>query len=180
MYKVGIIGHSPDNFINQELSIKSVEDTIDLIHHQYGKVNYTTNIEGQPESLNNGLTINIPGEIGTGLWAGQVCFSKHIKYHLFLPFLLEMTSESWYEKQKQQLYILYGAANSVSVQSIIFDKTLLEFAYLPIIDDSNFTVAFWEGRRQGRTYNAIKYALKNNKVVLNGTQNLRLIINRDI
>jgi hypothetical protein len=36
-----------------------------------------------------------------------------------------------------------------------------------MIDDCSFLVTFWNGRKQGKTFEAIKHAFKNNKMVYN-------------
>ena len=45
---------------------------------------------------------------------------------------------------------------------------------------SDFVIAFWNGKKQGVTYENIKYALKKSKITLNGFEDLKLITNEDL
>lgn len=181
MYKVGIIGHSPENFADQDSVIRSIKRIVDLVYHQYGKLNYHFNRDGIMEHINNSLVVNIPATLGAGMWAGKACLENNIKYHLFLPFPHEITSQFWYDNQKSDLNALFRGSYETSTQS--FDQNDGDKAIFitnkAVIDNSNFTVAFWEHGRLGKTSEAIKYALANNKLILDGMNDLKLITNED-
>jgi len=44
-----------------------------------------------------------------------------------------------------------------------------------LVDSSDFLLAFWVGKKRGGTFNAIKYALDQSKLVYNGLNNNSLI-----
>lgn len=181
MYKVGIIGHSTENFIDQDSAARSVKRAIDLVYHQYGRLNHFLNIDGMIEYRNDSLVINIPATLGAGLWAGLACLESKVKYHLFLPFPHEITSQFWYDGQKAELNSLFRCSYETSTQSfdtIDGDKAIMA-TNRAVIDNSNFIIAFWEQGRVGKTADSIKYALNSNKLVLNGMEELELITNAD-
>jgi hypothetical protein len=49
-----------------------------------------------------------------------------------------------------------------------------------MVDDANFTIAFWVGKKRGGTMNAMKYSLKESKFVLNAMDNLRPLFKEDL
>ncbi|MFA5023363.1 MAG: SLOG family protein [Patescibacteria group bacterium] len=167
MYKIGIIGHSPENFsIPSKETVKNmINDTISLLASQY----------------NTDVIFNIIGEIGVGLWAVEEVLNikgAH-KYHIYLPFTQEITSEDWYDEQKELLK--KGCDNARSITICNSKKTPQdEQPYRPLIQDSNFIIYFWNGKKQGKTFDAIKYALETNKMALNALNDLKLITNKNI
>lgn len=163
MYKIGIIGHSPEHFSFCEETIKNIEDVIGLLSFQYGQDN-------------NSVIFNILGEIGTGIWAAKYIRDSAVsKYHMFLPYSQEIVSKDWYDEQKVELTELYNKAYSITICNQPW-----AYALKNLVDDSNFVVCFWTGKKQGNTFHAIEYALKSNKMVLHGLNGLKLITNDDI
>ena len=45
---------------------------------------------------------------------------------------------------------------------------------------ADFVIAFWYRKKQGVTFENIKYALSKNKITLNGFKDLKLITNEDL
>lgn len=181
MYKIGIIGHNPEDFIDQDNAIRSIDRTIELLFHQYGRMNQSLDRDGIFHNHNTSLVINILGNIGTGIWAGKACKKHGAKYHLFLPFPHEITSQFWYENQKSELNDIFLSSYETSTQSFDQDEgSAFANAYASLVDNSNFVVAFWEHMRIGKTFDAIKYALDTNKLVLDGMNELKLITNSDL
>ena len=168
MYKIGIIGHSPEHFSNPEPEdVRGIIGrTIEVLYFQYGE----------------GVIFNIAGEIGVGLWAAEECLNQNAryKYHMFIPYPLETMSQDWYKYQVELLNECYNKAYSITVCGQMKGNIEKHETYKRLIDDSNFIICFWIGKRQGKTFEAIKYALSVNKMVLNGLDQLRLITNKDI
>lgn len=153
MYKVGVVGHTPDVF--GQAADRRVQGALDTLSFQYGE----------------GLVYNISVNIGVGLWAAKHCLDTNKKYHLFLPYLPEVLSEHWYDKQKEDLDRVYKYADALSIIKPttddgrgFFDNTVNEH----IVENSNFTIVFWDGRKQGHTYDTIEYSFKNNRMVIDG------------
>ena len=57
MYKVGIVGHGPEEFSDHNRIERKIFKTLDLLKFQYGQ----------------DLIVNIGSEIGVGQWAGNAC-----------------------------------------------------------------------------------------------------------
>lgn len=161
MYKVGIIGHKPE-----DLGFPGVEnklrDTLDTLVFQY----------------KNDLVLNIGGERGIGLWAGNYCLEHNTKYHLFLPCSVEKFSEFWYDEQKNILQNQFKMARSVTICSTDSNNENERDALL--IDNSNFIIVFWTGKKIGRTFDAIRYALVSNKIIISGLDELKLLTSADL
>ncbi|KKN00415.1 hypothetical protein LCGC14_1138030 [marine sediment metagenome] len=163
MYKIGIIGHSPDHFSDRQSVQRTVVRTIDRLGLQYGE---------------SEVVFNIAGEIGIGLWASSECLNRIYKYHLFLPYSLEDTCQHWYDDQKSTLDMNFKHAYSLT--TCYPNTEWADKSYELLIDDSNFVVCFWTGRKQGKAYDAIRYALRTNKLALHGLDELKLITNIDV
>ena len=170
MYRIGIIGHGPEHFADVESTRRTVRDTIDLLRHHYG----TDNDEK--------LIFNVAGNIGVGQWAAEKCLEDGDRYHLFLPFQPEIVAEHWYNEQQQALFEHYKYARGLSICSpkppVSSEEYDIQcgYSYEDLADASNFIVAFWVGKKQGKVYNAIKYAqINSQKLVLDGLNELKLI-----
>lgn len=161
MYKIGVIGNGPERFVFKDRVLRSIERTIDLLVYQYGDV-----------------VFNVKAAIGVGLWVAETCFVQERKYHLFLPFRLDKTSEHWYEAQSKILAEAFNRAYSLTICHP--DDTVDEHTYQRLIDESNFVVCFWAGNKSGCTADAIRYGLENNKIMLDGLNELKLLTNRDL
>lgn len=162
MYKIGIIGHSAEHFTDSDNVRSIIERTIELLGYQYKK---------------DQLIFSIVGETGVGLWAAQLSFDLGYKYHMFLPYPLEQTHQHWYDDQKNSLVKYCNSAYSLTTCRA--DSSEEDMAHKLLIDESNFTICFWIGKKQGKTYDAIKHAHKSNKLILNGLEELKLITNLD-
>ena len=170
MYKIGIVGHSPENISMPEDKVKrTIRQTIDLLNYQY----------------NTDVIFNVMGEIGVGLWAAEECIdlpNDHdgtpFRYHIFLPYPQEMTAEYWYDDQKELLRKCCN--NAYSITTCEFQRGLSGHSYQDLVFDSNFLICFWTGKKQGKTFETIRFALQNNKIVLNGLHELKLITNKNI
>jgi uncharacterized phage-like protein YoqJ len=163
MYKIGIIGHSLEHFKDHDSVQSAIRRTIDLLGYQYGIAD---------------VVFAVHGNVGVGMWAAQAAYELGYKYHMFLPYPIENTYKHWYEDQRQALVMSCNNAYSITTcrANDQFDDESREL----LIDESNFTICFWVGKRQGKTFNAIKYAHSKNKLILNGSDELKLITNASI
>jgi len=163
MYKIAIIGSGPEHFSNKESVSLSVERVVDLLGFQYGKKD---------------VVFNVISRIGTGLWAAASAKKQGYKYHIYLPYPVEDVGEHWYDDQKKLLRVCINGAYSIT--SCYSNKNHKDHSYKNLIDNSNFIICFWIGKKQGYTYESIQYALKTNKLILDGLNDLKLITNKDI
>jgi hypothetical protein len=100
----------------------------------------------------------------------------------------EYTSINWYQEQKESLLdnFKYAHASTICWPTDTVDqnnsKRLLyeKMCDTHLIDNSGLIIAFWENKHQGRTFNAIKYALEKNILTLNGLNELKLITDKNI
>jgi len=165
MYKIGIIGSGPERFSDQGKVRRVIGQTIDLLALQYGE---------------DEVMFNIRSDIGVGLWAAEECIDRDYKYHLFLPYSLEKTSEHWYDDQKRMLANQYIRAHSLTISQPTLESEHKDESHDMLIDDSNFLVCFWSGAKQGAVFDTIKTALEHNRMVLDGFNELKLITNKDL
>lgn len=160
MYKIGVVGHSIED-IGVDIGSK-VLDTIDLLKFQYKK---------------DELVINLNGNIGIGHMAADACLQLDIKYHLFLPAPVDEFNKFWFLEQQENLNKFFCHAWASTVHGKNVD---LVNSNQTLVDNSGFIIAFWNGKKQGATYECVKYCINNNKMVLNGMSNLNLVLRRDI
>ena len=177
MHKIGIIGHSPEHFeyfsTPSANEVKSLlNNTIDLLRFQYGSFNSLC-IERDK------IVFNMVCEPGVGLWAAESAMAQGANYHLFLYFPFEMTSEDWLPEQNSLANTCISNAYSMTICNMP-GATICQNPYQKVVDDSNFTICYWIGKKQGKTFNAIDYALHNNKMVLDGLHDLKLLTYKDL
>ena len=163
MHKIGIIGHSPEHFSDNNLTKRCVEQTIDLLLFQYG---------------HDDVLFNIVGEIGIGLWASEFCLKNNIKYHLYIPFVAEETSKHWFNDQKEVLKECLSKAYAITISNPVRTNDFSEKEFKQMVDDSIFLVCFWNGKKQGRTYDSINYAMNSSKLVISAFDGLKLVTRR--
>ena len=164
MYRIGIIGHRPEYLSDHDKIISKVDRVIDLISYQYGK----------------DLIINVSGETGIEQWAAEICMKKEIKYHLFLPCHPDLLSLEWYENQKKLLSDCFKKSWATTIYSYEYSKDAERKNYEHIIKMSDFVICFWNGMKQGSTFDCVLYSLGQNKITLNGLNDLKLITNEEI
>lgn len=162
MYKIGIIGHSPEYLHSSEETGRVIEQTIDLLCFQY-------DVEQ--------MVYNIIGDIGVGLMAAKVCYDRKVPCHIILPYQLEDTVEHWYKEQQDELRLYLQWTKGITICNTSVEAE--DISHENLVDNSNFVVCFWNGKLQGKTFKAIEYALSSNKLILNGLNDLKLITSRD-
>lgn len=153
MYKIGIIGQTPDVFSAFEK--ERVTETMNVLSFQYG----------------DDLVYNIPIDIGVGLWSAKHCYDTGKKSHVFLAYPPSVISEHWYDEQTEDLNIVYLNARAITVIKNVdnnnfglYENTANEM----VVDDSNFVIVFWDGRKQGSVFDTIRYAFDMHKMVIDG------------
>ena len=161
MYKVGIIGHRAGTYhVEAEILQSRIKGVLEVLKYQYG----------------NDLMINIGGgssEADTNALVGKTCRELGIKYSMFLISPISNDDVSI-------LLNNYRNASGVTIRSSEYIKEYDIEVSERLIDDSNFIICFWEGKKTGRTFDLIKYALKKSRIVLNGFDELKLLTNIDL
>ena len=163
MYRVGVVGHRPEYIQDQDSVISTVGRIIDTISYQY-----------------KDLIVNVGGEIGIDQWAADFCRKNGIRYHMFLPCPPDYLSSEWYDEQKQILTNCYNNSWATTIYSKEYGYEIEKENYQNIVDISDFVICFWNGMKQGSTFECIKYALSKNKLTLNGLNDLKLVTNDEI
>lgn len=161
MYNIGIIGSEQDRITDTNKVKHVVCETMDLLDYQYSN-----------------MAFNIKGDIGVGIWALEHSIESNYRYNLHLPYSIENTCQYWYKSQQELLYKAYEKAYSISICQN--DSSKEDEANKRIIDNSNFTICFWAGNKQGSVYDAIVYAMNNSKMVIDGLNGLKMITADDI
>jgi len=166
MYRVGIVGHSPEYIPDPDSVKDKVEHVLGIIRYQYGE----------------DLVFNLAGDIGVGEWAADVCIKNKYKYHLFLPYPVEDMEALWYPEQLSSVEAHFRTAwaTTISFPKYVHGEPLEEENYHHLVDASAFIICFWNGMRAGPISETIKYALSQNKLVINGLNDLKLVTSDDI
>lgn len=166
MYRIGMIGHSPEYFSNPGSIKDKLERVLDLIRFQYGEE----------------LVFNLAGDIGVGEWAADTCIEKKYKYHLFLPYPVEEMESLWYPEQWQAVRTHFKTAWATTISFPQFapgEQRECE-NYYNLVDSSAFIICFWNGMKQGIVADTIRYALSQHKLVVNGLNDLKLVTSEDL
>lgn len=175
MRTVCITGHRPDSFLVSHYEVDVVRRIVDdiacVLQREYGEE----------------LQFNLGGAIGTDQWMGASAIKHGIRYKLYLPFHPSVQARYWNAAQREELdrQMRYAAGIMIADPASGRDEALRDFsAYFQrdrmMVDDSDFVVGFWVGRRRGGTFETMKYALKQSKLVFNGMDRLRLLFRHDL
>lgn len=167
---VSITGHRSDAFIQSHYTDGMVKLIAEGVVATF-KREYEEN-----------LIFNIGGAIGVDSWVAQTCIEQKVKYHLYLPMLSELQSKYWTEEQKEDLNIQLTKASAINIFDSSGEYKVWSYHERDkmMVDNSNILVAFWVGKRQGGTYNTIKYALKQSKFTLNALNELKPIFSEQL
>lgn len=164
MYKIGLIGHESNVFSDKNHIIATVENTISLLKYQY----------------DNDVVFNICGDVGIGEWTGRFCIDNNIKYRLFMPLSLEIMEKQWNDEQTTSMKDVYNNSYSVVIgRNKYCDEAKMEIMK-NIVDESCFVICFWVKKHIGITYETIKYAMSQSKLVINALEDLKLVTKHDI
>ncbi len=168
MYRIGLVGHTPEYTKDIPEAKSLVKNTIDLIRFQYGEE----------------LIFNIPGDTGVSEWAVDACAEFGAKYHLFLPFPPNEMEFLWQPEQYKKLILHFTTAWATTIVSQKYDKSTFSsvgFAnYKRAIEQSQFIICFWNKMKQGMVFESIRYALGKNILVIDAMNELKMITSEDI
>jgi uncharacterized phage-like protein YoqJ len=170
MAKVCITGHRPDSFLVSHYQLEAVKrlasDVACALKREYG----------------DELVFNLGGAIGADQWMGAAAIEHGVKYSLFLPFLPQVQALYWDDQQREELdRQMKNAARIVVVDpSGQYDVAKYHERDRLMVDDADFVVAFWVGRRRGGTFETMRYALSKSKFVLNALDRLRPVFKQDL
>jgi hypothetical protein len=160
MIKIGILGHSPDSFNNSAKLINNIDDIVSIIKRQY-----------KNESI--GFILN--GEPGPNQWIGKILMEKSIPFFIYLYDIPEKTSQYWNDEQRN----IFNEQLNFSSGVNIYDEKEGSLSRIKrdrhIIEDSSWVVVFWNGKHQGFTYEALKYAIEHNKIVYNALNEIEIM-----
>ncbi len=172
MYRVGIIGHTPEYFKDWDIVKRLIGRAIELISFQYQE----------------DLIFNISGTAGVGSAAAEYCrvsVSPPQRYHLFNQWPIEDMKDLWKDEQFKSLMCSYTSAWGLTIsfpnKKQVKPELDCEFVnYKHMVDNSDFVIYFWNGMKQGAVYDSIKYSLATNVLSINWTNDRQLITNEDI
>lgn len=167
--KIAVTGHRPDAFLVSHYTIdtvKSITESIVVAHKR----------EHQD------LTFLLGGTIGIDQWVGEACIKHEVKFKLFLPFQPVIQAKYWTDEQKAELDRQCKHAKGLYVIDPVgpYNVWTNMERNKKMVDESDLVIAFWVGKRRGGTYNAIQYALRKEKTVLNALNELKLISKQEL
>jgi uncharacterized phage-like protein YoqJ len=172
MVQIAITGHRPDAFLvshyTPETVMRIAEDVAVRLKREHG----------------HNLCFNLGGAIGVDQWMGMACIEHGIRFRLYLPFHPSVQAKFWSDEQKKELDRQMQHAAGIDLlepnPEAPYRVSLYQERNKKMVDDANFTIAFWVGKKRGGTMNAMKYSLKESKFVLNAMDNLRPLFKEDL
>jgi uncharacterized phage-like protein YoqJ len=172
MIKIAITGHRPDAFLVSHYLLETIQraanDMVAIFKREH----------------KDELMFNLGGAIGVDQWVGAACIDQNVPYVLYLPFHPDVQSKFWTQEQKDELARQVKFAAGINIVEPNPEAEYFIGNYQKrnerMIDEANFVVAFWVGKRRGGTYNAIKYGLKKSKFVFNALDNLCPLFNENL
>ena len=170
MARVCITGHRPDPFLVSHYQIDAIRrlagDVVCALKREYG----------------DELMFNLGGAVGADQWMGAAAIEHGAKFSLFLPFLPQIQARYWDEGQRSELDRQMKTASRIVVvdPSGQYDVARYHERDRLMVDEADFVVAFWVGRRRGGTFETMKYGLSKSKFVFNALDGLRPVFKRDL
>jgi len=170
MVKVCITGHRPDRFLVSHYKPETVKSIVGdiacALKREYG----------------DDLWLNLGGANGADQWMGAAAIEHNIKFGLYLPFLPQIQAKFWTDEQRAELDRQMRAATKILIvdSSGAYDVAKYHERDKLMVDEGDFTVAFWVGRKRGGTFETMKYSLSKAKFVLNALDGLRPIFKHDL
>ena len=156
MHIIGVIASDQDLMVDFEKAKRVSSNAIDMLAYQYGSE----------------VSFNFAATIGVSLHLMGKCYDSSYKYNVVLPKSAEATAEHWFGWQQDDL--IQGCQNA---HSLTVCNEPITNMFERLIDSSNLVVVFWAGNKSGDVADAIRYAFKHNKVVLDGMQDFRMLTN---
>jgi len=150
---IAFTGHRPDKLPNKETGYKLPNPTYIQVCHETQKLL----LELKPEKCISGMAI------GYDLYAAFVCLKLGIPYVSAIPFVGQ---EKMWPQETQKIYhrILEKAAEAVVVSEGGYAAQKMQIRNEWMIDHCDQVLACWDGSNGG-TYNCIKYAQSQNKLI---------------
>ena len=162
MTVIGITGHRPNRFENIEYAQQCCHDVVEYLVHKNDGVAM--------------LSFSLGGALGADTWVAEACIKNRVPYTLYLPFPADVQSKFWSKSEQAFLETQCAYASKVDVYGSSYNvKNYILRDHL-IVDNSHYIICFWEGHRNGGTYNTISYANKRGKLILNGLNDLEEVI----
>ena len=172
MVKIAITGHRPDAFFLSHYSVEEIKYIADNIVGAFKR-----------EHKDN-LIFNLGGAVGADLWVGEACINNQVPFVLYLPFHPEVQSKYWAPEQKKELKRQIEHASGIHIVEPDVNTPYKAENYhirnMHMIDEANFLVAFWVGKRRGGTYNSILYGLNQSKFVFNALNELKPLFKENL
>lgn len=160
MVKIAIFGHSADSFSNIRSVINDIDNAIAIIKRQHKENDFSFLLNCEP---------------GVSQWFCSILMEQQLPYEIFLSSSPDVVSERWSEEQRDGLIWLLNAAKAIHMTNMNNSYESCIMRDMEIINNSQWCLFFWNGKHQGITYNALKYAIENNKIVYNGCGELKVI-----
>lgn len=161
MIKISIFGHSPESFCDAKSLSYDIDNAIAIIKRQHKE--------------EKDFIFFLSCEPGASQWFCNALMEQELPYEIFLHSTPENVSKHWSNEQQQHFAWQMNKSKAIHICG-----SNIENRNQKIIDESQCVLVFWNGKHQGFTYNAIKYALLNNKIIYNGIGPLKLIDNNTI
>jgi len=163
LYRVAIIGDLPEysKDYTSESVRRKVDNIVDVISYQYG----------------SDLVINAAGFPDVGVHVAKKCLEDTVKYHLFMPCPVDDMDKLFYTDQSNEIHDVFENSWATTISSPKYTTQLIlhNYNYQNIVDNSAFIICLWRGRKQGSIYSAILHALGSNKLIIDGTDDLKLM-----
>jgi uncharacterized phage-like protein YoqJ len=170
MARVCITGHRPDPFLvshyQADAVVRLASDIACILKREYG----------------DELLFNLGGAIGADQWMGAAAIEHSIKFGLFLPFLPQIQARFWTDEQRLELDRQLRAASRITIVDSSGDYDVVKYHERDrlMVDEADFVVAFWVGRKRGGTFETMKYALSKSKFVFNALDGLRPVFKQNL
>lgn len=107
------------------------------------------------------------GALGIDTWAAEYATQHNIPFHIITPFTHQVMTRYWKPEDAATLQRHIELATRAEALEDFYRVDLYQRRNEAMVDRADCVLAFWTGKRHGGTWNAIQYALKVGKPVVN-------------
>ena len=120
------------------------------------------------------------GAQGIDQLVAKMCKQQKFLYDVYLAFPFDISTSRWAQSHKDFLTDLIVTSRNTKYINDIYSVRGYYLRDKAMVDDSDFVVAFWDGRKKGGTYITVKYALSKGKLVYNAFNEFKEIKSEDV
>ena len=158
---IAITGHRPADLVKDGQPIDLPATTIEFLKRAAARAR---SLGASQVRVITGGALGVDQEVAAAVAAHPEVSGIAFEYTVILPFPIEIMGKYWSASDRQRLADLVAtAAESPPPITSSFASWAYHARNAAMVDASDLVMAFWSGKKNGGTYQCLRYALMNAK-----------------